>query len=109
MDRFQVEWERQKGVIETKRCQEPFLQFWQYFHTLLMSFWLLSDNQGRPSAETSRPRGAELVSFAPHRLPDAYLIDRLASSDQEQAQIKDRQFFVAQRLFLGYDLPLWDD
>ena len=25
------------------------------------------------------------------------------------AQIKDRQFFVAQRLFLGYDLPLWDD
>jgi hypothetical protein len=26
-----------------------------------------------------------------------------------QAQIKDRQFFVAQRLFLGYDLPLWDD
>jgi hypothetical protein len=28
---------------------------------------------------------------------------------QTKGQIKDRQFFVAQRLFLGYDLPLWDD
>jgi hypothetical protein len=79
-------------------CQESFQNFWLHFSTLLVSFWLLFDNIGLPSAETPRPIGAELRSFASHPLPDSalslesitnglVLIARLASSDQESESI----------------------
>ena len=63
----------QKVSHQLKRCQEPFLHFWQDFRTMLVSFWLLSDNIGLPGAEMQGRIGAELRSFAPHLLSDSAL------------------------------------
>ena len=64
-------WQTRFGRL--KRCQEPFWNFWQDFRTMLVSFWLLSDNIGLPGAEMQRRIDAELRAFAPYLLPDSAL------------------------------------
>jgi hypothetical protein len=54
-------------------------------------FWLLSVNQGLPSAEMQRRTGAELWSFAPHRLPDFALNFKSSNECSRLDRKKDKK------------------